>query len=121
VNTSNLPLIIRELCEDNIIRGYGLLVRSIIQKQLASPFYTSVYAALVSFINVTLPIIGESIAKHLISSFRRTHQQNDKTNCLRTIKFIAHFVNQNIVCVSQKITTKLILLFSFFFLFSYMI
>ena len=101
MNTSNLPLLIRQLCEDNIIRGYGLLVLSIIQKQIASSFYTPVYAALVSFINVTLPIIGESIAKHLISSFRRTYQQNDKTNCLRTTKFIAHFVNQNIVCIFQ--------------------
>ncbi|CAF4610522.1 unnamed protein product [Rotaria sp. Silwood1] len=97
VNTSNLPLIIRELFKINMTRGYGLFIRNIIQAQIASPFYTPVYAALVSIINVRLPIIGEFIAKHLISSFRQRYQQNDKINCLATIKFIAHFVNQNIL------------------------
>ena len=52
LNTSNLPLIIRELFKDNIVRGRGLLSRGIIQAQTASPFYTSVYAGLVSVINI---------------------------------------------------------------------
>jgi pre-mRNA-splicing factor CWC22 len=97
VNTANLPLIIRELFKDNIVRGRGLLSRGIIQAQTASPFYTSVYAALVSVINTKFPQIGELIVKRLISSFRRTYQRNDKSNCLATTKFIAHLVNQNIL------------------------
>ncbi|CAF2736740.1 unnamed protein product [Rotaria sp. Silwood2] len=97
VNTSNLALIIRELFKDNIVRGRGLLARGIIQAQLASPFYTSVYAALVSVLNTKFPQIGELIAKRLISSFRRTYQRNDKSNCLAATKFIAHLVNQNIL------------------------
>ncbi|CAF1104907.1 unnamed protein product [Rotaria sordida] len=97
VNTSNLALIIRELFKDNIVRGRGLLARGIIQAQTASPFYTSVYAALVSVINTKFPQIGELIVKRLISSFRRTYMRNDKSNCLATTKFIAHLVNQNIL------------------------
>jgi pre-mRNA-splicing factor CWC22 len=99
INTSNLSLIIRELFKDNIVRGRGLLSRGIIQAQSASPFYTSVYAALVSVINTKFPQIGELIVKRLISSFRRTYQRNDKANCLATTRFIAHLVNQNVVCI----------------------
>jgi pre-mRNA-splicing factor CWC22 len=117
VNTSNLPLIIRELFKDNIVRGRGLLSRGIIQAQLASPFYTSVYAALVSVLNTKFPQIGELIVKRLISSFRRSYQRNDKTNCLATTRFIAHLVNQNVVCI---VYNKLKNSIPFFFLFSYM-
>ncbi|CAF3654190.1 unnamed protein product [Rotaria sp. Silwood1] len=46
INTSNLSIIVRELFQDNIIRDRGLLVRSIIQAQIASTIYTPVYAAL---------------------------------------------------------------------------
>lgn len=117
MNTSNLSIIIRELFKDNIIRGRGLLARSLIQAQMASPSYTPVYAALVSIINTKFPKIGELIIKRLISSFRRTYQRNDKIICLSTISFIAHLVNQNIVCIFQK--NKGILI-AFHFLFSYM-
>jgi pre-mRNA-splicing factor CWC22 len=99
VNTSNLPLIIRELFKYNIIRGRGLLARCIIQAQKTSPFFTSVYATIVAVINTKFPQIGELIVKRLISSFRRTYQRNDKNNCLATTKFIAHLVNQNVVCI----------------------
>ena len=99
INTSNLTLIIRELFKDNIVRGRGILARGIIQAQTASPFYTAVYAALVSVINTKFPQIGELIVKRLISSFRRTYQRNDKTTCLACSRFIAHLVNQNVVCI----------------------
>ena len=51
VNISNIPLIIKSLIKENIIRGRGLLSRSIIQAQAASPTFTHVYAALVAIIN----------------------------------------------------------------------
>ena len=120
VNTSNLSLIIRELFKDNIVRGRGLLARGLIQAQSASPFYTAVYAALVSVINTKFPQIGELIVKRLISSFRRTYQRNDKPNCLSTTRFIAHLVNQNVVCiVFILIETDAFLIF-LVFIFSYM-
>lgn len=51
VNTSNIGLITRDLLKENIVRGRGLLTRSIIQAQAASITFTPVYAALVAVIN----------------------------------------------------------------------
>lgn len=51
VNVSNIPLITTSLMKENIVRGRGLLSRSIIQAQAASPTFTHVYAALVALIN----------------------------------------------------------------------
>lgn len=102
VNTSNLSLIIRELFKDNIVRGRGLFTRGIIQAQAASPFYTSVYAALVAVVNTKFPQIGELVVKRLVTSFRRSYQRNDKINCLASTRFIAHLVNQNVVGVLHR-------------------
>ena len=106
INTANLSLIIRELFKDNVVRGRGLLARGVILAQTASPFYTSVYAALVSVINTKFPQIGDLIVKRLISSFRRTYQRNDKTTCLATTRFIAHLVNQNVVRISSSHSSR---------------
>ncbi len=114
VNISNLPIIIRELFKDNIVRGRGLLARAIIQAQIASPFYTPVYAALVSILNTKFPQIGELICKRLISSFRRTYQRNDKINCLATTKFLAHLINQNMVCIYFNKHNSSTIVFLFF-------
>jgi pre-mRNA-splicing factor CWC22 len=97
INKSNFQVIVRELFQDNIKRGRGLLARNIIQAQLVSPFYTPVYTALVSFINTKFSEIGELIVRRLISIFRHTYQRNDKTNCLSTIKFLGHLVNENVL------------------------
>ena len=51
VNTGNITIIVRELVKENIVRGRGLLCRSIIQAQAASPTFTHVYSALVAVIN----------------------------------------------------------------------
>jgi pre-mRNA-splicing factor CWC22 len=112
VNTSNLARIVRELFKDNIVRGRGLLSRGLIQAQNESPFYTSVYAALVSVINTKFPQIGELIVKRLISSFRRTYQRNDKANCLASTRFIAHLVNQNVVCIYSSTSKRIFTIFS---------
>lgn len=51
VNVSNISIIIKDLLRENIIRGRGLLCRSIIQAQSASPKFTNVYAALIAVVN----------------------------------------------------------------------
>ena len=102
VNISNLPSVIRELFHHNMIRARGIMARRIINAQTGSPFNTHVYAALVSVINTKFPQIGELIIKRLILSFRQTYQRNDKSNCLATTGFIAHLVNQNVVCIRRK-------------------
>ncbi|XP_044530719.1 pre-mRNA-splicing factor CWC22 homolog [Gracilinanus agilis] len=96
VNISNIGIIIQELLQENIVRGRGLLSRSILQAQSVSPGFTHVYAALVAIINSKFPNVGELILKRLILSFRKGYRRNDKQLCLTATKFIAHLINQNV-------------------------
>ncbi|RLU27617.1 hypothetical protein DMN91_001421 [Ooceraea biroi] len=86
----------RELLRKNIVRGRGLLARSIIQAQAASPTFTPVYAALIAIINSKFPHIGELVLKHLILLFKRGFKRNDKLLCISAATFIAHLVNQRV-------------------------
>ncbi|KAK9712047.1 hypothetical protein QE152_g25126 [Popillia japonica] len=79
VNTSNIGIIARELLHDDIVRGRGLLCKSLIQAQAASPTFTNVYAALVAVINSKFPNIGELLLKRISGA-----------------TFIAHLVNQRV-------------------------
>ncbi|XP_017265565.1 pre-mRNA-splicing factor CWC22 homolog [Kryptolebias marmoratus] len=96
VNVSNLVNIIQELLQENIVRGRGLLARSVLQAQAASPIFTHVYASVVAIINSKFPQIGELILKRLILSFRRSYRRNLKQQCLTASKFVAHLINQNV-------------------------
>ena len=81
VNISNISIIIQELLQENIVRGRGLLSRSVLQAQSASPIFTHVYAALVAIINSKFPQIGELILKRLILNFWEGYQKNDRQIC----------------------------------------
>jgi pre-mRNA-splicing factor CWC22 len=96
VNIPNITQIVRELFKENIIRGRGLLCKSLIQAQLFSPTFTNVYAALIAIINMKFPQIGELLLKRLVSQFKITFKQNKKDHCINTCRFIAHLINQNI-------------------------
>ncbi|XP_061735393.1 pre-mRNA-splicing factor CWC22 homolog isoform X2 [Nerophis ophidion] len=96
VNVSNIVNIIQELLQENIVRGRGLLARSVLQAQAASPIFTHVYAAVVAIINSKFPQIGELILKRLILTFRRSYRRNIKQQCLTSSKFVAHLINQNV-------------------------
>ncbi|KAM6978805.1 pre-mRNA-splicing factor CWC22 homolog isoform 1-T2 [Tautogolabrus adspersus] len=96
VNVSNMVHIIQELLQENIVRGRGLLARSVLQAQAASPIFTHVYAAVVSIINSKFPQIGELILKRLILNFRKSYRRNLKQQCLTASKFVAHLINQNV-------------------------
>ncbi|KAG9349462.1 hypothetical protein JZ751_027907 [Albula glossodonta] len=96
VNVSNIGNIIHELLQENIVRGRGLLARSVLQAQSASPIFTHVYAAVVAIINSKFPQIGELILKRLILNFRKGYRRNDKQQCLTASKFVAHLINQNV-------------------------
>jgi pre-mRNA-splicing factor CWC22 len=96
VNVSNISNILPELFAENLIRGRGLLCRSLMKAQAASPTFTRVYAALVAVINTKLPQIGELLLHRLIVQFRRAFQRNDKTALLASTRFIAHLVNQQV-------------------------
>jgi pre-mRNA-splicing factor CWC22 len=85
-----------ELFSENLIRGRGLLARSLLKAQASSILFTPVFASLVSVINSKLPIIGEIILKKLVLQFRRSYRRNDKGLCLASVTFLAHLVNQQV-------------------------
>lgn len=96
VNTSNIGPITRDLLKENIVRGRGLLARSIIQAQSASPTFTNVYAALVAIINSKFPNIGQLIVTRLAITFKRRFVRNDKPSCISSAIFLAHLLNQGV-------------------------
>jgi len=96
VNIPNIAQIVRELFKENIVRGRGILVRSIMQAQLFSPTFTNVYASLMAIINMKFPQIGELLLKRLILQFKMSYKQNKKEQCLSTSRFMAHLINQNV-------------------------
>lgn len=96
VNTSNIGIISRELLHENIVRGRGLLCKSLIQAQAASPTFTNVYAALLAVINSKFPNIGELLLKRLVLQFKRGFKQNNKIICISSATFVAHLVNQRV-------------------------
>ncbi|KAK2722072.1 pre-mRNA-splicing factor CWC22 homolog [Artemia franciscana] len=110
VNVANIASIVRELFKHNIIRGRGLLTRSIMQAQAASESFTHVYAALVAIINTKFPNICELMLKRLLLQFKRGFKRNDKTACISASKFIAHLVNQQVVheLIALEILTLLL-------------
>lgn len=110
VNTSNIGIITRELLRENVVRGRGLLARSIIQAQAASPTFTPVYAALTAIINSKFPNIGELVLKRLVLQFKRGFKRNDKPLCISSGTFIAHLVNQRVAyeIIALEILTLLL-------------
>ncbi|XP_047507120.1 pre-mRNA-splicing factor CWC22 homolog [Pieris napi] len=96
INVGNIGIIIKELLKENIVRGRGLLCRSVIQAQAASPTFTNVYAALVAAVNSRFPNIGELLLKRLVIQFKRGFKRNDKAICISSASFVAHLVNQRV-------------------------
>lgn len=96
INVGNCGIIIKQLLKENIVRGRGLLCRSVIQAQAASPSFTNVYAALVAAVNSRFPNIGELLLKRLVIQFKRGFKRNDKPICISSASFIAHLVNQRV-------------------------
>lgn len=57
VNVANIAIIVRELFKENLIRGRGLLCRSVISAQTASPTFTHVYSTLIAICNTKVSIV----------------------------------------------------------------
>ena len=96
-NISNLPKIIFELFNENLLRGRGLLCKSLLQGQLAAPNFTNVYAAIIAVVNTKLPEIGLLIVHRLIKQFQRSYKMSEKLTCVSSLKFIAHLFNQQVI------------------------
>jgi len=97
VNVSNLPHILPELFRENLVRGRGLLVRSVMKSQMASPQFSAVLAALVAVVNTKLPDVGALTVQRVVVQFRRAYKRNDKPVCLAVVRFLAALVQQRVV------------------------
>jgi len=78
VNVANIKNVVPELFAENLIRGRGLLARSLMKAQASSLPFTPVFATLLAIINTKLPQVGELVLIRLISQFRRSFKRNDK-------------------------------------------
>ena len=97
VNVTNLTDIVPDLFQENLVRGRGLLIRSIMKAQLASPGFTHIYASLVAILNTKMPETGELLLKRVIVSFKRAYTRRNKVVAIALVRFIAQLVNVQIV------------------------
>ena len=97
VTASNVIDICKELFQENIVRGRGLLVKSLLQAQSMSMTFTHVFAALAAVVNSKFPQVGELLTNRLVLQFKRGFKRNNKELCLSSTKFIAHLCNQKVV------------------------
>jgi hypothetical protein len=70
LTVQNLKTIIPEIFAENLIRGRGVFVKSMMKAQGVSMGFTDVYAAAISVINTKFPMLGELLVHRLISQFR---------------------------------------------------
>jgi pre-mRNA-splicing factor CWC22 len=96
-NVSNAADCVLELLRLNLVRGLGLLCRSLLRAQVVSQNFSSVYAAMVAAVNARLPELGEVLLARLISQLKRGMDESDRGMCLASVKFIAHLFNQSVV------------------------
>lgn len=63
---------------------------------MASPAFTSVYAALVAVVNTKFPELGELVLRRAILQFRRAYKRNDKPVCMAATKLLGHLMMQQV-------------------------
>ena len=97
VNASNLASLLPAFFSENLIRGRGLLVRSLMKAQLSSPSHTAVYAALANVINSKLPEVGLLLVHRLVLTFRRSFTRNEKVGMEASVLFLSHLLNQGLL------------------------
>jgi pre-mRNA-splicing factor CWC22 len=96
INISNIKHILPEVFSENLSRGRGLLCRSLMKSQAASPSFAPVYAALVAVVNSKFPEIGELLLQRVLLQFKRAYRRNDKPVCSAALRFLAHLINQQV-------------------------
>ncbi len=99
LNRTNLPEIVRSLFKYNLIRGRGILADALMEKQMASPHNTDVYASLISIINSKFPQITQLICKRVIHLYRDYFAADNGDKTFALIKFLAHLINQSVVTI----------------------
>ena len=97
LNGTTIRPLIHSLFEGaNLLRGRGLLARTILRAAVASPLYSDGYAALVSVVNAKLPEIGELVLHRAVLQFRLYYKRRDKGGAVATAAFLGHLFNQRV-------------------------
>ncbi|GAA5905049.1 U2-type spliceosomal complex subunit CWC22 [Sporobolomyces salmoneus] len=96
VNVANIKLLVPELFGENLIRGKGLFVQSVMRAQASSLPFTPIFASLVAIVNTKLPQIGELLLNRLIRQFLQSYKRNNKPAVIATATFIGQLVNQQV-------------------------
>ncbi|UYV71636.1 CWC22 [Cordylochernes scorpioides] len=110
VTVSNISIIVQEIFKENIIRGRGLLVRTIMQAQATSPIFTHIYSALVAIINTKFPKTILLLLNRLVVQFKKSFTRNNKLLCMSSAKFIAHLTNHEVLNEILALETLTLLL-----------
>lgn len=104
------PLIHDLFTNANLIRGRGILARSILRASQASPQYANVYAALAAVVNTKLPEVGELLLTRAILAFRRGYKTKDRNGVSSSLSLLGHLFNQGMAqeLLSLQILTVLL-------------
>ena len=94
VNVVNIHSVTLELFNCNLLRGKGLLAKSIMKAQSASTNFTHVFAALVAILNTKLPGVVKLILHRVLLQFQRAFKRSNRLVCISSLKMIAHLINQ---------------------------
>jgi len=86
------PLIHQLFSEANLIKGRGILTKSILNASIGSMQYTSTYASLISVINSKLPEVGELLLTRAILSFRKGYKYRNMNTVSSTLSLLGVFL-----------------------------
>lgn len=96
-NSGNAAECVLALLRLNLVRGMGLLCRSLLRAQVVSQSFSPVYAAIVAALNARLPELGQVLLARILEQLKRGMDESDRGVCVASVKFIAHLYNQSVV------------------------
>ena len=104
------PLIHSLFSEANLVKGRGILAKSILKASSASPQFTPTYASLMAVINTKLPECGELLVTRCILSFRKHYRYRNRNEVTSILSLLGHLFNQGLAheLLSLQILTVLL-------------
>jgi len=97
LNVTTIKPLIHSLFQNaNLIRGRGLLVKSLLNGAISSPNYAHIYVALIAVINTKLPECGELLVTRAILAFRKGYQRRDRMVVSSVLALLGHLFNQGL-------------------------
>ena len=94
--TTIKPLIHTLFQNANLIRGRGLLIKSLLNGAISSPNYAHIYVALIAVINTKLPECGELLVTRAILAFRKGYARKDRMVVSAVLALLGHLFNQGL-------------------------